>query len=368
MSARLVLITGAPETRSLDWEYGLLDAFSEPFLRFAGLDVAQASTPGTPALTPTSTHPSWRSIPIERQHLATGYSQDHGWQNQYQGASFLDTSDLNLFLEEFSQPTGQSQGSSAESAEQILSQFYEHSYNIHEDFASLQIAGASDLGASLNSAETSFDTTATSLFDSPMQSFSGRDIPTAGHLTALKGIPNASHLHSIHPQTMTVNLIVGIISIPPPRTIKTRRGANIELIEMLVGDETKSGFGINFWLSSSPVEGDMRGALRGLRPQDVILVRNVALSSFRGKVYGQSLTREMTKVHLFYRNRIDRTDLGGYYHSADLVPGESLNPQVDKTRRVREWVLRFVGAGAGQKKIKRQISHLIREVLPPDTQ
>lgn len=142
----------------------------------------------------------------------------------------------------------------------------------------------------------------------------------------------------------------------------------MELIEVLVGDETKSGFAINFWLSSlQSAEGDMRDVLSRLRPQDVVLVRNVALSSFRGKVYGQSLRKEMTKVHLLYRNRIDRTDVGGCYNAADLADG-IIHPQVEKTKNVREWVLRFVGAGPGPKAKAKGRIEAVREVLPPDTQ
>jgi hypothetical protein len=177
------------------------------------------------------------------------------------------------------------------------------------------------------------------------------------------------YLNSIHPQTMTVNLIIGIISIPEPRAIKTRRGAPVELIEVLAGDETKSGFGINFWLSSSQsAQGDMRSLLSGLRPRDVVLIRNVALSSFRGKVYGQSLRKDMTKVHLLYRNRVDKNDVGGCYSAADLAVDEPAPPQVERTRRVREWVLKFVGAGTAQQKGKGRAFEAVKEVLPPDTQ
>jgi hypothetical protein len=166
---------------------------------------------------------------------------------------------------------------------------------------------------------------------------------------------------------MTANLIVGIVSVPPPRAIRTRRGADVELIEVLVGDETKSGFGINFWLSSfqSDMTSDLRKVLSGLRPQDVVLMRNVALNSFRGKVYGQSLRKGVTKVHLLYRSRVDKSDVGGCYSAADLAPGDIWPPQIQKTRTVREWVLRFVGAGAGRTKGRVEA---MKETLPPDTQ
>lgn len=373
MAPGIFIFTGAPVSAALNWkESDLIDTFCEPIARFAGLD-QERDTSFVPATAETTSFesPSWRSIPLERQHLTTGLSQLHGYGKEYGGAAFFTALDIDSFVEELSQPPfseSQGQTSSVETVEQVLSQFYEQSYAIHEDVPSSQIVATADTDASVHSNETSWFG---SYAESPVTSFSrAKDIPAAGHLTNLKDIPNATYLNSIHPQTMTVNLIIGIISIPPPRGIKTRRGADVELIEVLAGDETKSGFGINFWLSSSQsTEGDMRSVLEGLRPQDIVLMQNVALSNFCGKVYGQSLRKGMTKVHLLYRNRIDKTDVGGCYGAADLAVGENSHPQVERTRRVREWVLRFVGIGPGpQKKGKGRAYEAIKEVLPPDTQ
>jgi hypothetical protein len=376
MAPKLLIFVGAPEASSLDWEEaGLLDTFSDPIARFAGLNDPhsnQEPVPITPALTSTSAvHPSWRSLPLERQHLTTGFTQSFNrhhlftglpQQKDYQDTSFFVASQVNSFTEEFSQETSESHPSSHASAQELVSQFYEESYAKHEDIQSSQIAPASDAGGSFTSDELS-DT-----FDSPLRSFGvAKEDPVAGHLSNLRDLPNAVYLNSIHPQTMTVNLIVGIISLPEPRAIKTRRGAAVELIEVLVGDETKSGFGVNFWLSpSQSAQGHMRNILSNLRPRDVVLMRNVALSSFRGKVYGQSLRKEMTKVHLLYRNRVDKSDAGGCYSAADLAIGDPVPPQVEKTRRVREWILKFVGLGAGHQKGK--TPEAFKEVLPPDTQ
>ena len=366
MSPAILLFVGAPEARSLDWDKPeLLDNFSDPFTRFMGLGDSQDFT----SLASTSSHPAWRSIPLERQHLPTGLSQNHAYQGEYRGASFFTTGDIESFIEERSQPqVGGSQVSSAESVVQVLSQFYEQSYAVHEEIPSSQLAPASNAGTSLQS-DGSFSVTGSS-FDSPWNSFSGtKEIPSAGFLTSLKDIPNAAYLNSIQPQTMTVNLIVGIISLPSPREIKTRRGDKVELIEVLVGDETKSGFGINFWLpSSQSADGELRSVLNGLRPQDVVLVKNVALSSFRNKVYGQSLRKNMTKAFLLYRSKIDKPDVGGCYSAADLVSTDTPRQQVEKTRRVREWVVKFVGEGPERGKGKGRMSEMIRETLPPDTQ
>jgi len=301
---------------------------------------------------------------LERQHLTSGFSQNHVWHEGSQDATFF-TPDL--FIQEMSQlqvGASQNQAASIESTDQALSQFYEKSYAVHEDIASSQLAPASDASSSLesNSEITQYS------FDSLTNSFSGpKNLPNAGYLTSLKHIPNATYLSSIYPQTMTVNVIIGLISVPSPRNIKTRRGVNVGLVELLAGDETRSGFSINFWLSSSRViQEDMQIAVTGLRPQDIVLIRNVALSSFRGKVHGQSLRKNMTKIYLLYRNKVDKTDIGGCYRSADFVSNEPLTPQLEKTRKVREWVLKFVGAQVPSK--DRGRGETLKEKLPPDTQ
>ncbi|KAH9216398.1 hypothetical protein DL95DRAFT_363323 [Leptodontidium sp. 2 PMI_412] len=370
MAPGLVFFTGAPSASSLNWDQDdLLHTFIDPIARFAGLTADSASAP--------SSHPQWRYLPLDRQHLTTGFTQPESF-NQHQlftgysqsheagETSFFTASQVES---EFfhSQPPDDSFSSTQASISQVLSQFYEESYARHEDVPSSQIAPASEGPASFTSDEFSFNSASfDSLFGNSGQK---KEVPIAGHLTNLKDIPKAPYLNSIQPQTMTVNLIVGIISMPQPRAIKTRRGADVSLVEVLVGDETRSGFGVNFWLSASqPAEGDMKTVLEGLRPQDVVLIRNAALNSFRGKVYGQSLRKEMTKVHLLYRNRVDRTDVGGFYRAGELVAKEGIHPQVEKTRRVREWVFKFVGVGAVKSKGKGKAFEAVDETLPPDTQ
>ncbi|KAG7286177.1 hypothetical protein NEMBOFW57_008482 [Staphylotrichum longicolle] len=130
---------------------------------------------------------------------------------------------------------------------------------------------------------------------------------------------------------MTFNLIVGIISISQPRAVKTRWGATKYLVEVLVGDETKAGFAITYWLPYNSVD---ESPLAGLRPQDVVLVQNVALNVFNNKVYGSSLRKNLTKVHLLSRMKLDPQDTGGYYSTSDLSFPGSAHPQLEKTRRL----------------------------------
>lgn len=382
MPPKLVIFAGAPEAAILKWDgLDLLDTFIEPIATF--VSNGGSNQVSTPALSsPATAHPSWRSLPLERPYLKTipsqsqdphrpfvGFSRSEVWGDGSQGASFFIASEIESYIEESTQKSpAESFGSVSKDSEQALSQFYEESYARHEDVPSSHIAPASEVSQSFGSTEFSY--TASSFDSFPRPTGHKIDVPISGHLNNLKEIPGASYLSSIHPQTMTVNLIVGIISLPQPRAIKTRKRQDVELVEILVGDETRSPFGINFWLSSSQASEDTRTALSGLRPQDVVLVRNVALSSFRGKVYGQSLRKEMTKIHLLYRNRIDKSDVGGCYSAADLAPSNTPTPpQLEKARRVREWVLRFVGVGAGPThREKKKKAFEISEVLPDDTQ
>lgn len=394
MSPSLLFLTGAPEPSLLQWDSeSLLDTFTGPIARFAGVSKASYKS-ASPSLTSSnSRQASWRSLDLARQHLATGHSQGHGWADEYQGnASFLTTSDLSFSSagsDDHKSQQHHDQETTQESVREGLSHFYEHSFAVHANIASSQIqASPSEHHRIIPSAsdgrpdQTHVDSFATTTSDLSYENQGGEpsplrlSIPIGGHLSDLEDIPDAAYLSSIQPQTMTVNLIVGIISISAPRGIKTRRGVDVDIVEILVGDETKSGFGINCWLPSTvhvndegSAEHNLRGILGGLRPQDIVLLRNVALSSFRGKVYGQSLRKGMTTAHLLFRNRIDRHDAGGCYTVEDLEAQQQVHPQIAKTKRVREWVLRFVGvAQTGTRKAGRGRVEIMKEVLPPDTQ
>jgi len=162
---------------------------------------------------------------------------------------------------------------------------------------------------------------------------------------------------------MTVNLIVGILSISPPRTVVTGtkygRSRETELVEMVVGDDTKTGFSISMWLpremrvnwkdgAKATPEGSrslLRRSLRAMRPRDVVLLQNVALSSFRGKVHGQSLKGDVTKVDLLFRKKVDDDDLGGIYNVSNLRTATGKDPQILKVKKVRDWMMEFVGDG-----------------------
>jgi hypothetical protein len=392
MPPQTLFLSGAPASSSLVWDSAnLLETFTAPVARFAGLSPsASITTTHSSSSFAEPRHASWRSLDVNRQHLPTGHSQGYMWTQEYQGdADFFTTSNISFASSCSDLDTLQLLGnpsSGPESIEDVLSQFYEHSFHVHTTTASPQIAISQlrdaltlpdpTAGTSFASIDTSFTSKTDSLSEGSMPegSLTRPPIPVGSDTTDLRDIPNAKYLDSIQPQTMTVNIIMGIISAAPPRAIKTRRGTEVEIVELLVGDDTKSGFGVNFWLStrsnnrdSGQGINDIRTNLASIRPQDIVLLRNVALSNFRGKVYGQSLKKEMTKLHLLYRNRIDRTDVGGYYTAGDFDTGKELHSQLTKTMRVRDWVLRFVDPGAFRKAGKEE-TKVITESLPLDTQ
>lgn len=336
MAGKVLIFAGAPRSSSLSWDPRvLLTEISAPVARFAQLPDATSTSVQTPSPHIDEQHAAWRSLPLEKAKLHSGFTQQHafnGWDRD--NSDFFTTAGVSFVSEHGTQ-------NDDEVTNDILSQFYEQSRAVHDQITSSQLEPESE-----STEETSFLTeTTVSHGESSLANATTRGPlgnPRGAHPTDLQDIPSAAYLLNARPATVTVDLIVGIISLSAPRAIKTRWGGTSSLVEVLVGDETRSGFAITFWLPSHAVEGS---ELAGLRPQDVVLVQNVALNVFMKKVYGSSLRKGMTKVHLLYRRKLGRDDRGGYYKSGDLTSAGTGNPQLDKTRTVWEWVLNFVGSG-----------------------
>ncbi|OQE42908.1 hypothetical protein PENCOP_c003G03514 [Penicillium coprophilum] len=250
--------------------------------------------------------------------------------------------------------------------EDSILQFYDHSFAIHE---TSELAG-SDVYVADSTQESSLGEdsmlASSTILDKP-------DIPRTpcilhipGPLSDLQDLPTAKYIQSIAPQTMTVNMIVGVLAVHPPRRIVTRQWkTELDLIELVVGDETRAGFAVNFWLkpeqptAAKNDEADLGRSLASLRPRDIILLRTVGLSTFQARVYGQSLRRGMTTVELLHRHPVDMTDAAGFYEGQIPESSSHDDQPVLKVRRVRNWILRFVTDSVG-------MSH--PRGLPPDTQ
>lgn len=382
MGRLTIVLTGAPEADRLDWSTSdLLQTFQDSIAAFTLLpQQAEHALPPSTASQERSLLdlPVWRSLSLQRAHVPTGFSQQHNLNIVGRfptSADFLTTAGISF--EAASQ--GISQDDAAGHESRLLDEWYEHSLALHDDLASSQLVprdpdghdggddGGTDYSKSVSFSTDEGDTTtvltaadddATIIVRTPLQPGRQRGgaARAADHLSDLEDIPAARYLESIRPQTMTVTLIVGIISIAAPRTVETRFGAARTLVEVLVGDETKSGFSVTFWLSAAEcgpggLDSGGSGPLAGLRAQDVVLMRNVALNVFRGRVYGGSLPRGMTAVHLLHRGRrLGAGDDSGHYSGADLAKAarrgaRQVHPQLEKTGRVRDWVLKFVGGG-----------------------
>lgn len=343
--AKCIFLTGAPETDALTWnDSALLSDFESPLKRFMGTRMP-ASAPSIEAS--TYAMPKWRAASMTAGQREIVEEPDDHDDPQTQFLIFNDnTTNIQNHLH-----------------------FLEHSFAQMNDTDSSQVAPAADdtTYLSVNSFTTSISSTSlptthdslsttASLFETTQQ------INLLGPVTDLRRIPPADHLLRIAPQTVTVNLICAVISVSPSRTVRLRkRNAEMDIIELLVGDETRAGFSISFWLaptdSQQQTPDDMRLALCQLRAGDVALVQNVALSAFKECVYGQSLNRK------FARNSTTVAVVRG--------GGQGLPVHVrGKAERVTMWRDHFVGsdgkhASSGKTKHFEKSSE---EELPPDTQ
>ncbi|MCJ1284467.1 hypothetical protein MMC26_003799 [Xylographa opegraphella] len=352
------LLTGAPEASSLQWDSEaltapLLPCFTRPY-----------APSGHHPDRRTESQPVWRSLALHHDIRPAGLVQhDEGPPSTTASTAATSVDPTSSFAPSTSSAGASPSPSAAPAAaddddDDAQTQFYEHSFALHEALPSSQ-------------PRSPCSTIATSLAST--RSCTRSPSPTPPHiaLTPLRTLPTASHIHALHPQTPTVNVLICILSAPPPRTIHPRRGGPALLLtELLVADETRAGVGLNIWL---PAKADarsprLRAAVDALRPRDVVLARNVALGAFRGVVYGQSLRRDMTSLELMYRS-----GGGGRYSARELAEGGAKEGIVERVWVVRRWVMEFVGEGGGPVGGDRNEGCQTRRVpdalmLPPDTQ
>ncbi|KAL3479118.1 hypothetical protein BJX99DRAFT_223107 [Aspergillus californicus] len=361
MIPRTIFLMGAPTFSSLQWDESELLARSiPPFQESDALDESSR-------LVLETNQVKWRLLPgpmiPETPHIK-GSVKTTG------GARFLVTQDLVM-------STGVRTTVPQDSE---LVQFYDHSFTVHEtsEISALgAFSGDSGLDSGLwtESTGTSFATNAEGEALTLRPSIQGG-------LTNLEDIPSAAYLTSIMPQTMTVNFIVAIIAIRPPRRIVTRQWkTELDIVEAVMGDETRTGFGVTFWLPplddlpntrSYGDEGgkELRKSLMLLRPRDIVLLRTVGLGCFRERVYGQSLRRGLTKIDLLYRQQVDATDTCGVYRLRDILVHAAKNEDqpLVKVRKVREWIKRFVDSVPDSAGGSTNLRHGNTVTLPPDTQ
>lgn len=357
MQRKTIFLMGAPLPSHLDWASD--DLLHTPLPPFQGAEHEQDRS---------SNHDSvkWRILQPVQSEVWEGDPHDFYYGPEDPG--FLTTHQLEAV---------ESQSTCNPEYESALSQFYDHSFAVHET-SEISASGLPEDEITQQS-ETGLESLLAPVAATPNKAQASEVPPVlriSGKISDLQDIPTARHLQSIVPQTMTVNLIVGIIAVHPPRRVITRQWkAEYDIIELIVGDETRTGFGVDFWVvpdkSSGAKNQEIAGlgrSLATLRPQDIILLRTVGLSSFRDRVYGQSMRGGMTKVDLLYRRLVDATDAGGFYQGGIPARSSHGDDLLRKVRRVRDWVLRFVGTTEGVGGGVSGMSQARGLRLPPDTQ
>ncbi|GAM87932.1 hypothetical protein ANO11243_059600 [Dothideomycetidae sp. 11243] len=343
--------TGAPEAENLDWSSASLSDRLLPAFRPASDQHDERLTDPSSIL---ATFPKWRHIPLDGRVFYHSPTKHHGLAS----SAILPFSTL---IED-------------------EDDFIDHSLALLEDLQSSQLAAheapdnTTDESTSLLSPSLGTDTSSYSLL--PTSPVLPRRLPhpPTGPITSLSLLPTAAHLQALHPQTITVTLIAGVISVSPPRRVhvKRRGGYDMDIVEVVLGDDTRSGFCVSVWLAPSErVVDPLRAATAELRVGHVVCVERVALAAYAGVVYGQTLNRRASGV-------VTRLSV---LHGTQDVPDEV----VAKVARVREWVENFVGlsrpgrrVAKGKRKADwardgpasrtRRRSLAVESFLPPDSQ
>nr|OQO29361.1 hypothetical protein B0A51_03143 [Rachicladosporium sp. CCFEE 5018] len=244
--------------------------------------------------------------------------------------------------------------------------FLDHSFAILQDPSMV----ATDVTDATFMTATSFSSTMPSPTVVQSGSLPANGLQSALSIADLRDLPSPATLLSLHPQTPTVNLLCAVISLSPTRIVRLRRhpGREMEVVDLLLGDDTRAGFSISCWLQPAESQAryggedhELRTSLSGLQAGDVVIVRNVALSVFRNCVYGQTLPRWRVGA--------------GATAVVKIVNELSLEAEMArKAKRVREWAGTFVGRPVGRRKDAAQEvdstrgTRANREELPPDTQ
>jgi hypothetical protein len=159
----------------------------------------------------------------------------------------------------------------------------------------------------------------------------------------------------------------------------------MDLYEVTVADDTRSDFKITFWLRPQRqpnkeqlgVQQSLMETLQTLQVGDILLVRKIALTSFRDTVHGQSLNpsiaRARTTIDVLLKSSGESTaQLDGIPEEMEL-----------KFKRVKRWAKSHVAASDGgsrkrslrsgtstekrQRGKRKPASSSNDDSLPPDT-
>ncbi|KAL1594589.1 hypothetical protein SLS60_010350 [Paraconiothyrium brasiliense] len=265
------------------------------------------------------------------------------------------------------------------------SDFVHQSLIFHDTLLSSQIAPgglADSTAASQSFVGTSFDSSTSSDMGSLQQSNTeGQNlrIPPTMSLTALGALPSAAHLRRIYPQTPTPNILCALAAPPEDREVFVKKGGyRMQLRELTVADDTRSGFKVTIWQKPSKggnSQNTLAHTLQRVKAGDILLLRNIALNAFRDEVYGQSLNPSIARV----QTSIEILMSGGGISSRQM--GALPAPVATAFMRVKKWAAAHIASDMpGHKKRKdgsqrssRSVRRSFRrsaahnDTLPPDT-
>lgn len=264
--------------------------------------------------------------------------------------------------------------------------FLQQSLIFHDNLLSSQVLPNKrpDDTASSASFLTSFDADESSI-RSPSRAYQDDPMlhmPPHLVITPLVSVPSAPFLQSIYPQTPTPSFLCVLMTSPERREVLVRKGQyKMDLWELNVADHTRSDFKVTFWLrpprqSNSEQMRTQSSTLQTLTSSkigDILLLRNIALTSFREVVYGQSLNPAITRA----RTTVEILKDNGYSdkHSSGMPPA-----LFDTFLKVQRWARVHVASDVLARKRKnsntKDRGHSKRtssnryhddDSLPPDT-
>lgn len=233
--------------------------------------------------------------------------------------------------------------------------YLQHSLIFHDTLLSSQVvqdlAGMNDTVTSSSFLTTSLSTTQSDL---SYLSCAGSiapvlQVPSTTNVSPLGSLPSAQYLRAIYPQTPTPNLLCALMTIPERREVLVRKGGyRMDLWEIAVGDDTCSRFKVTFW-SRPPGNSSNEGqqnvqlleVLQRLQVGDLVLLRNIALTSFRDIVHGQSLNAAMSRA----RTSIDVLMKSSGMHVAQI--GDLPASVLETFMRVKRWARSHVAGDTG---------------------
>ncbi len=377
---RLKLLNGAPISDQID--------FSEPSL----LPIEKCNNFYSLSRVTSAKTLKWRRITSEGTRLRTGWSQVYAPENN----AHNDTSNLSLpipsgdqsLLDFTETSTNFDTTSTFDAQSSIVDDYLEQSLLFHNTLVSSQVLPDDDANDT-SFISSSFDTS----FGTSFLSSGGLDqvdgptvflqVPPTIVITSLGSLPNAQQIQSMYPKTLTPNFLCVLMTAPERREVFVRKGGyKMDIWEIIVADDTRSGFKVSIWSRPSQESSKAKPnpqdvllqTLRSVNVGDILLLRNIALTSYRQTVYGQSLkstiTRARTTITIVMKSN------GVMVYRIDALP----QTFTEKFKRVQRWARAHVAVeSAGTRKRKSSSVHNKKhherssavsnndDYLPPDT-